>query len=130
MEDTLMIDITFKVQDNGNLKITADQEARDELSETYQDGGYTKAMAEVIDAANRIGYSDVRPEWIGALTDAPIIGEDVDYETDPPKVEGRVWWFPDYQIRNEIQELIDDGEVTFTLAPDATPEPSTDSPKI
>ena len=70
--------------------------------------------------ANGELYS-VLPEWIGALTDAPIFTDELGYcggDSDRCRYTGRLWWFPDYQILNELQILIDTGEVIFTLDPE------------
>lgn len=63
----------------------------------------------------------VLPEWIGALTDAPIFSDELDYcggDSDRVRSVGRVWWFPDYQILDPMQILLDTGEVIFARAPE------------
>lgn len=50
----------------------------------------------------------VRPETIGALTDAPILGL---------RKRGRVyaaWGFMDYQVRCFVDDLIETGQAVFT----------------
>ena len=49
--------------------------------------------------------SILEPEDIGALTDSPLIG-----------LEGRVWWFPQYQIEDPLQILMEQGVVTLERA--------------
>jgi hypothetical protein len=51
------------------------------------------------------GWEKLRPEDIGALTDAPIFSE---------SGEDKVYWFPNYQIESPVQILLEKGEVTFT----------------
>lgn len=60
------------------------------------------------------GLSTVRPEEIGALTDSIILSE-----CSPPN-EGESYpsdacffWFPDYMLRSPLQDLIENGSVTF-----------------
>lgn len=121
-----MSDISFTIQNDGSLKITADAEAREELKAAYADGGYPRAFDDILEAGLRSGFERIRPEYIGALTDSPIFGEEVTYEDDlTQRVEGRVWWFPEYQVINEVEELIQKGEVTFTLASEYEPEQGT-----
>jgi hypothetical protein len=63
----------------------------------------------------------VEPEWIGALTDAPILSDGLNYPDDggPAVVPGSsVWWFPDYMVRDPWEELAREGRVVFTLAPE------------
>lgn len=43
----------------------------------------------------------------GALTNSPAI-----YEPET----NRLWWYPNYQIHNILERLIEDKEVIFTLA--------------
>lgn len=84
---------------NGFLKITADNEERAELKYQYQQGGYPRAEDFVIETLALIGFDFVRPEWIAALTDAPIITDDLEMNEANECVRvGDTWWFPDYQV--------------------------------
>ena len=75
------------------------------------------------------GYESVLPEAIGALTSSPILGEDVTYgEEGEQVVGGRVWWFPNYQVIDEVKTLIDTGEVTFALGEALEPEDQNPAP--
>lgn len=47
----------------------------------------------------------IKPEDIGALTDAPILG-----------FKGNIYWFPDYAVINELNQLKETGKVEFQLA--------------
>ena len=60
------------------------------------------------------GWDFVSPEDFGALTEAPILSEEIIY-TDEGEVErvGVVYWFPDYMIIDIIEQLIKNGEVVF-----------------
>jgi hypothetical protein len=52
------------------------------------------------------GWEMVPPEDIGALTAAPILSDEIGRDEDGRVVEaGRVYWYPDYQVRDEIEEL-------------------------
>jgi hypothetical protein len=105
---------------NGDLHVTLDPaDDREEIAkwrgnewwELFADGGL-RLQGE--------GWSYVAPEWIGALTDAPILTDDCTYhDNGEHEVCGNIWWFPNYQVEDVIDTLIRDGAVTFTRAEDA-----------
>ena len=48
----------------------------------------------------------VPPEDIGALTAAPILSDEIVRDDDGRlTAAGRVYWYPDYAVRDEIEEL-------------------------
>lgn len=61
----------------------------------------------------------LRPEQIHALTDAPIIGmgvgidDDGELETYP---DSRIYWFPNYMIKDELMFLSENGFINFEKA--------------
>ena len=62
---------------------------------------------------------NIPPEAISALTESPIIADQVDY--DPGGIigaVGNVWWFPNYMVTDPAEILIKTGEVIFTAAPE------------
>lgn len=60
----------------------------------------------------------VKPEEIGALTQAPIIADDLVLgEHCEVQAIGDVWWFPNYMVEHFGQTLLKHGSVTFTHAP-------------
>lgn len=61
------------------------------------------------------GWCSVNAEQIGALTDSPIISSMLVNKTSQVN-EAKIYWFPDYMIRNEVSELLTNGSVLFTLA--------------
>lgn len=112
--------ITAKILKNGVLKITADNEGRAMIKEAYAgfgvsgSGGYPRAEMEVIDELGQRGWEFVRPEWVAALTDAPIITDDIIF-ADNGDVEyvGDVWWFPNYMVTDPWEVLKNKGRVYF-----------------
>jgi len=62
------------------------------------------------------GWSFVRPEDVGALTDAPIISEDVDTD-DQGNVRnvGTVYWYPEYDVRDPVAQLLENGYIEFVI---------------
>ena len=108
--------IRAKIQKDGYLKITADNEGRWDLKEAYTSkygGGYQKAEGEVIDALHD-QFHFILPEWVGALTDAPILADDLTIEDNGDiSFVGDTWWFPDYQVTDPWEVLKNTGRVIF-----------------
>lgn len=114
----------YEITANGSLRITLEnQEDRDEAqsmldraTDTDSDSGF---LADLLEDWTANGHLyPVAPEWIGALTSAPIITDDLTYSDDgTPTVNGRIWWFPDYQVKSFAENLIRDGSVSFDAAP-------------
>ena len=51
------------------------------------------------------------------LTDAPCIAEQLDWDDEGnAEIIGNFWYYDDYMVKSFIDELLNDGEVTFTLA--------------
>lgn len=51
---------------------------------------------------------------MAALTDAPILSDEIDRDDAGTIIEvGRVFWFPDYQVLEEIEELRNRGVLLF-----------------
>lgn len=113
--------IRTKITPNGNLLITADNESRRELAEACAVGGYLRCEDHVAEYG-LAEYMLVPPEAIGALTDAPIIGEAVINDNGDYEVFGGVWWFPAYEAVDPWEQLRRKGRVVFTLASDILPE--------
>jgi hypothetical protein len=124
---------------NGNLKISLrnDKEARIEwlqlYADTYYDHKYGSDDAWMMlmeDIGSNSEYEVLNPESgdyaaIGALTSAPIIAWVVDRDDDGTlTLVEHVWWFPNYQVQDWVQELFETGFVIFSSAQeyDITPE--------
>ena len=106
--------IRAKVQADGRLKITADNVSRTDLRNCYASGGYFKAEEMVQEDIWRWNFQFTLPENIGALTDAPIICDDLSIDDAGTVISvGDVWWFPNYQITDPWQDLKDRGRVFF-----------------
>jgi hypothetical protein len=76
--------------------------------------------SDLLDALGLLGngWGNIDPEDIGALTDCDwIITDDYAVEDDGTvKVEGRIWWYPNYMVVDPMSVLAETGSVTFTLA--------------
>lgn len=104
---------------SGNIVIMADNEDRAELADQYRDAdkGYPGAEAYVLECLRDDYLDEVRPEWIGALTDAPIFAESVTIEDDgTPTIGGEIFWFPDYAVTDPYRQLANCGRVVFQQA--------------
>ena len=63
------------------------------------------------------GWEMVPPEDIGALTSSPILSDSAVRDDDDKLTSiGDVYWFPEYQVKSELEELLEKGFVDFTLA--------------
>jgi hypothetical protein len=60
----------------------------------------------------------LEPAELAALTSSPLFGTGIDRDNDGVlRGVEHLYWFPDYAIRDEIEELLTDGAVTFDRAP-------------
>lgn len=111
----------YEITPNGNLLISSEPEDAEMLAhlKDINQGDDVTFLADLLDQTGWSGngqLNTVRPEDIGALTDAPILSDDVTIEDDGhATVNGRVWWFPNYMITNFADVLIEKGQVVFTL---------------
>ncbi len=108
---------------NGDLKFTLTGQAMIEAHEERAAGNWSD-LGDLVCAHDMTANGElyiILPEWVGALTDAPIFSDELEYdgpETEAVSHVGRVWWFPDYQILDPMQILLDTGEVIFRRAPE------------
>ena len=109
-----------EVMPDGNLLITADNETRTWLKEHLQETSVVEFWP--IFVLKRLRYWH---PWLryangqdltemGALTSSPVL-----IETMPgwgKLVSARVWWFPQYETKNEFNILKQTGRLVMTLA--------------
>ncbi len=113
----------FNVLANGNLEIVAEDGDKEELQDLlsksmHKDHGFLADLLEYTGWSGNGRLHQVQPELIGALTDAPILTDDMIFGDDGSEVVGNVWWFPNYQVVSFAETLIRDGRVVFTKAPE------------
>lgn len=107
---------------NGDLEIKVDDETREEIRERMESGEISEV--DILDIGGTScmignGFEVVRPEEIGALTNALIIAYDAPRDDEGvihPDDSTKVWWDPNYQVRSLLQELVDKGEFIFKSA--------------
>lgn len=96
----------YTILENGDLLITADPD-NIELNQPWED---------TLESVLCNGLHSVPPEYIGALTDAPILTDCCpDYENECILDEScAFWWYPDYMIKDITEELKQHGKIIFT----------------
>jgi len=112
-----------KSEEGITLKLTP--EGRGELLEHRQEDGWDKGtnyiLGDLLEDHFANGWEWILPEDIGALTSAPILSEEVERDEEGKLVSvGRVYWFPDYAVRCELEELLEKGEVFFPAGQEET----------
>ena len=103
---------------NGDLRIKLLRGHKRDIKDIQKSiPGIISQFLEVIEYQLCTGWEEIKPEEIGALTSSIILSDDVtrDDSTDEITDIGNVWWFPDYMIKDEVQELLDKGYIDFTL---------------
>jgi hypothetical protein len=105
----------FEKQVNGNLRIVLLEEARVDVQEiASKELDADSRLAEVVDWQLSNGWSFVRPEDVSALTDAPIITEDIDTDNQGNVLKvGTVYWYQQYEVRDPVAQLLENGYVEF-----------------
>lgn len=101
------------------LQLKLGNAGRAELADALRDG-YWKAESLVAEWLHE-AFEFIRPEEIGALTDAPILCDcdGLDYPDTGDREtrdDARIFWFPDYMIRDPWAELARRGRVEFRRA--------------
>ncbi len=113
------MEANIEVLENGMLKISVDEETRDELNDIVNDRDEATILCDLIESYSCNGsftYIDPEQTFVG-LTNAPCIAEEVDYKEDGKiEIVGNLWFYNDYMIYNIIERLIEQGEVLLHKA--------------
>lgn len=112
--------INATILPNGNLRVTAGNETRTYIKENER-RGYWGCLADIFEQHSCNGsftpFDAGRGDPFVGLTSAPCVAESMNYEDDGSNtIEGRCWWFPDYCIRDPLDELKTRGVTIFKLA--------------
>jgi hypothetical protein len=76
--------------------------------------GTDAALGELLEDHLTNGWEFLEPAEIGALTDAPIISQDVlRNEQGDIVLVGRVFWFSNYQVEDPLETFVRDRSVSF-----------------
>lgn len=102
---------------NGDLKITLTEEGREFLKENRNEDnsdwnkGTDFIYFDLTEGILCEEWEHIRPEECGAMTDGIIISDEAERDDQGNLTKlGRVYWYPNYQIRAEIDDLWEDGE--------------------
>jgi hypothetical protein len=110
----------FEILPNGNLKISLTNEGKIELTEMqeqYKEKWSDETMLrEIIEHQLCNGWDWLSAGQVGALTDSPILSNDVIYNENTDEIESadHCWWYPDYMVTDFVQALLTDGHLIFT----------------
>jgi len=105
--------VSLRILDSGDLEITATCHAHEEADHFLQ-LPTMGALYELLEGWLCNGWEFIDPEKIRALTKAPILTDEIIYSDTGIERIGNVWWFPNYQIENEVETLLKVGKVIFT----------------
>ncbi len=102
---------------DGNLRIVLTETGKVEFGTVVEERdrfGIHAALCTLLEDHLCTGWELVPPEDIGALTAAPILSDDILRDEEGSVVEiGRVFWYPDYAVRDEIEEIRRDLVLVF-----------------
>lgn len=111
--------ITATVLEGGNLRLTASPEDLAELHD-YDHWGEVDVLTHGMEHYWTSGrFQPFDPghgnPFIG-LTEAPCIAESMEVLSNGQRmIVGRLWWYPQYELKDCIHELVKHGYVDFTF---------------
>ena len=101
--------VDLRKTDDGNLSIELTRNGRRDFGTIVGERdahGIHAALCTLLEDHLCNGWEMVPPEDIGALTAAPILSDDILRDEEGRVTEvGRVYWYPNYAVRDEIEEL-------------------------
>jgi hypothetical protein len=112
--------ISYEITENKNLLLyVTDSKAFREVIDKRDDDdayGWVEAWADALEHATGNGLCHVRPEQIGALTDAPILtdGSPSDDGSTIEPADANIWWWPQYEGTDPLDELFNNGRIVLT----------------
>lgn len=109
---------------NGDLKLSADNHTRAYIADAMRQKrarSYWSIMAEMFEPYFTNGgfehFDAGQADPFVGLTSAPCVAEALIYTDDGRReIDGRLWYFADYMIRGDLEELRDRGRVVYQLA--------------
>ena len=115
-----IIEIVETIEGNLKIKLIDTPDNREELEYMREAYDFETVWWELLEPFSANGsYSLLKPEWIGALTEAPIIcSEPMNFDEDTllyslPET-AKTWWYGDYMVSDEFEELLKYGYVILT----------------
>lgn len=113
--------VNCQVLPSGDLLVTADNETRSEIARSMNDSQYRGTLADIFEPHSCNGSYTPFDAGEGnpfvGLTSSPCIAETMTCDDDGERdIDGRMWWFPDYMLRDPLDELKSRGRTIFSLA--------------
>jgi len=113
-----MIECT--ILENGDLEITADEEAREYIAD-HADRNYWLVMADLFESYACNGsfthFDAGQANPFVGLTSAPCVAEEMTTHDDGTnEIIGRCWYFNNYAIECDLEKLRDEGRVIYSPA--------------
>ena len=111
--------ITLKVLENGNLRVSLTGK-KWMLKEAIEHHPYWTVWGLLLEDSGLLGngWSIDSCDNVGGLSEAPCFLTDA-YPNDDGYIEfDKGWWFPDYQVCNDLVELYENGFVDFVPLPE------------
>jgi len=94
---------------DGNLHIHLNRRGRRHFADIREQRdayGIHAALCALLEDHLCSGWEMVPPEDLGALTSAPILSDEISRDEEGRITEaGRVYWYPEYQVCDEIEEI-------------------------
>lgn len=112
--------VDFSFDSAGNLVMTPTSAGVEQAKELLENGDTSdNAFVSMIEDQLSNGWELIRPEELGALTNALIICRDCERDDDGKLISiGDVWSNIDfYQVRSEIQDFAENQPITWAKAP-------------
>lgn len=99
---------------NGDLKLIAERGDLEFIRENeYEYPTFDEVIEPLLDNSE---YDFIYPEEVGALTSASMLGIARRDDMGELQMVYNMWWFPDYAVRLEVEELDVHGEIIFKNA--------------
>ena len=101
--------VDLQKSDSGDLRIVLTENGRADFKAIEEEEdlhGINAALFALLEDHLCNGWEMVPLEDLGALTAAPILSDEIVRDEQGRLVEaGRVYWYPDYAVRDEIKEI-------------------------
>ena len=116
--------MNLRILPSGDLLITADNQSRSDLAYWLLQNRSSAELAVCEEARGGHNYELITGTELCALTDAPLIAEEMTIEDDGTKVfYGKVWKHEDYMLCDYLEDLVRKGRVVFSLGADFGEDP-------
>jgi hypothetical protein len=112
--------LIFEILKNGDLKLSLTPEGQEFLTEKLENGYDVSIWYDLTEDSSVNGsYAVTDATEVGGLTEAPMIINYRDIDDEAKVVindDNIIWWFPDYMVTDELNKLLTEGYIIFTVA--------------